>query len=95
MTIQAISCRFKRRYQAEAKYVYKILIKFGKISEDEVTYYKMLLRSLLVLELLGSGALKGQAKSEKLLAANKYFSTIRDSLKMSYNSWDICGVCRK
>lgn len=37
LNIQGMSYSFKRCYQAEAKYVYKILIKFRKISEVEMT----------------------------------------------------------
>jgi len=38
-----------------------------------MTYCMTGLRSVLVLELLGPGTLKGQAKSEKLLAAKYVF----------------------
>lgn len=47
--IRRISCSFER-HEAEAKYACEILIKFRKTSEDEMTCYKTLLRSILILE---------------------------------------------
>lgn len=50
LNIRGISCSFERHYQVEAKYACEILIKFRKTSEDEMTCYKTLLRSILILE---------------------------------------------